>query len=124
MSWCSDPFLTYLKAYGYCVIRLPKSDVKPLQIQAKQGKDLDRLGDLTTLMMAGSNIPLPPVSENMQAANISGQRTSDLSFGVGLSILGSFLGAMGGSKLGLDVKYQQAKTVAFEFTDNSDHRAL
>lgn len=115
--WCRDPFLTYLKAYGYCVIRLPKADVKPLQILAKQGKDLDRLGELTTLLVAGSTIPLPPISENTQVANISGQRTSDLSIGVGLSILGSIIGAMGGSKLGLDVKYQQAKTAAFEFYD-------
>lgn len=115
--WCSDPFLIYLKAFGYCVIRLPKADVKPLQIFAKQGKDLDRLGELTTLLVAGSNIPLPPISENISAATISGQRTSDLSIGVGLSILGSVIGAMGGSKLGLDVKYQQGKAIAFEFHD-------
>lgn len=28
--FCSDPFLTYLKAFGYSVIRLPKADVRPL----------------------------------------------------------------------------------------------
>lgn len=115
--WFSDPFLSYLKAYGYCVIRLPKTDLKPLQIMAKNGKDLDRLGDLTTVLVAGSHIQVPKISENNPAANISGQRTSDISFGIGLSILGSFIGAMGGSKLGLDTKYQQAKTIAFEFNE-------
>lgn len=113
----SDPFLTYLKAYGYCVIRLPKADLKPLQIMTKNGNDLDRLGELTTVLSAGSNIPLPPINENIPAANISGQRTGDFSAGIGLSILGSIIGAMGGSNLGMDVKYRQAKTIAFEFND-------
>jgi hypothetical protein len=114
---CSDPFLTYLKSFGYSVVRLPKVDIKPLQILMKRGNDLERLGELTTLLVAGSNISLPPIKENAKAANINGQRTSDLSLGIGLSILGSLIGAMGGSKLGLDVKYQQAKTAAFEFQD-------
>lgn len=114
---CNDPFLTYLKSFGYNMIRLPKADVKPLQVLARQGNDLNRLGDLAMLLVAGSNIPLPSVSENTRAANISGQRTSDLSIGVGLSIMASIIGAMGGSKLGLDTKYQQAKTAAFEFQD-------
>jgi hypothetical protein len=40
-----------------------------------------------------------------------------MSIGIGLSIIGSIIGAMGGSKLGLDTKYEQAKTAAFEFQD-------
>jgi len=48
---------------------------------------------------------------------ITGQRTNDLSIGLGLSIIGSIVGAMGGNKLGLEAKYKQAKTVAFEFVE-------
>jgi hypothetical protein len=114
---CTDPFVNYLKSFGYNIIRLPKADVKPLQIMTRQGKDLDRLGDLATLLVAGENITLPTAIENEPSANISGQRTSDLKAGIGLSILGTIIGAMGGSKLGLDVKYKQAKTIAFEFSD-------
>lgn len=115
--FCNDPFISYLKSFGYCVIRLPKADVKPLQVLARNGKDLNRLGDLATLLVAGSHIPLPPVSENVTAANISGQRTSELSIGVGLSIMASVIGAMGGSRLGLDTKYSGAKYAIFEFHD-------
>jgi hypothetical protein len=115
MMWCSDPFLNYLKSFGYCIVRLPKADIKPLLILSKQGGSLDRLGELTTLLLAGDDVPLPTISENIPAANISGQRTSNISIGIGLSILSSILNAMGGTKLGLDTKYQQAKTVAFEF---------
>jgi len=82
------------------VIRLPKADVKPLQVLARQGNDLNRLGDLATLLVTGSNIPLPPLSENTRAANISGQRTSDLSIGVGISIMASIIGAMAAPSLG------------------------
>lgn len=114
---CKDPFLTYLKSFGYLVVRLPRADIKPLQVLTGNGSDLSNLGDLASLLVAGANIPLPPVKENNRSASISGQRTSDLSLGVGLSILGSVIGAMGGSKLGLDVKYEQAKTAAFEFQD-------
>lgn len=114
---CADPYLTLLKSFGYCVVRLPKADMKPLQVLAKTRGDLDRLGELSTLLVAGSSIPLPPVTVDTQAASVSGKRTSELSAGIGLSILGSIIGAMGGSKLGLDTSYSQAKTIAFEFQD-------
>jgi hypothetical protein len=114
---CKDTFLTYLKSFGYLVVRLPRADIKPLQVLAGNGSDLSNIGDLASLLIAGTNIPLPLIKENQLTASISGQRTSDLSLGVGLSILGSVIGAMGGSKLGLDVKYEQAKTAAFEFQD-------
>lgn len=114
---CSDPFLSYLKSYGYSVIRLPRMDVAPLQLLVLHGRDLDRLGDVTTVFVPGPRVGLPPLRLDVPAANISGQRTGDLSIGVGLSILGSVLGAMGASALGLDVAYQRAKTAAFEFGD-------
>jgi hypothetical protein len=116
MWWCSDPYLNLLKSFGYSVVRLPKADIRPLQVMAKQGNDLDRLGEISTLLIPGSE-PLPQVTQDRQAANISGQHTGDVSFGVGLSILGNVIGAMGGSKLGLDVQYKKANTVVFEFSD-------
>ena len=112
-----ESFTTYLKAFGYCVIRVPREDVKPLQIMSRNGRDLLRLGDLSTLLVKGGEIDLPQIKPDNKAANICGQRTSALSVGVGLSILGGVIGAMGGTTLGLDGKYKQARTVAFEFSD-------
>ncbi len=120
--FCNDPLLMYLKSFGYNVVRLPRTDIHPLQVTARQGKDLNRLGELATLLVSGSNIPLPALSENIRAANISGQRSSDLSIGIGLSILGSIISVMGGSMLGLDAKYQGAKTAAFEFQNVLEDR--
>jgi hypothetical protein len=115
--WCSDPYLNSLKSFGYSVVRLPKADIRPLQVLAKQGSDLDRLGEIATLFVAGPAASLPHITENMPAANISGQRSGELSIGVGLSILGSVISAMGGSKLGLEAQYTNAKMVLFEFSD-------
>jgi hypothetical protein len=117
----SDPLLTYLKTFGYSVIRLPRTDIQPLQVLVKEEARLTRLGDLATILRPRGQIALPRLKENV-AANISGERTRDLSIGVGLSILGSVIGAMGGSKLGLDVSYKNAKTAAFEFADVLEDR--
>lgn len=118
----SDPFLTYLKSFGYSVIRLPRTDIQPLQVLVKEDTRLSRLGDLATILQPGSRVALPRIKDNLPAANVSGERTRDLSIGVSLSILGSVIGAMGGGKLGLDVGYKNAKTAAFEFTDVLEDR--
>lgn len=114
---CNDPIVGYLKAVGYNVIRLPRRDFKPLQILTRQGKDLVNLGDLTTVLVAGANAQNPVTKVDEPTTTISGKTTNKLSLGVGLSILGSFLGAMGGGKLGLEAKYNSAKSLTFEFSD-------
>jgi len=114
---CSDPFLSYLKAFGYNPIRFPKADVRPLQILTGDKRALDRLGELATVLVTGTHIPLPVIDPDKPAADINGQSTSDLSIGIGLSILGTVIGAMGGSTLGVDASYKQAKTITFEFHD-------
>jgi uncharacterized protein (UPF0297 family) len=114
---CTDPFVAYLKSYGYNVVRLPRANLKPLEVLSRQGKNLGRLGDLTDVMNPGGNVTFPAISLDNRSSNISGQRTSDMSIGLGLNILGTIIGAIGGSTLGLDAKYKQAKTVQFEFQD-------
>lgn len=42
---CNDPFVNALKRSGYNINRLPKADIKPLQLLCKNGDDLERLGD-------------------------------------------------------------------------------
>jgi hypothetical protein len=94
----------------------------PLQLLARRGDTLDRIGELATVIVPGGSISLPPVKKDTPAASLSGLRSGDLSLGIGLSVLGSIIGAMGGSKLGLDLKYKSAKSVTFEFQDVLEDR--
>jgi hypothetical protein len=114
-----DPLVTHLKAYGYNPVRLPRADIKPLQMLYKDRKDLSQLGELTSVLInrSGSNTQIPKTKENIPAANISGKKTADMSFGIGLSFLGNIISAMGGSILGLDIKYQQAKSISFGYDE-------
>lgn len=112
---CNDPYLDALRSFGYNVVRLPRADVSPLQLLARRGDTLDRLGDLATVVLPGDSVPLPRIRKDTPAANLSGRRSGDLSLGVGLSLLGTVIGAMGGSKLGLELGYKNAKSVSFEF---------
>ncbi len=114
---CTDPFVAHLKSYGYNVVRLPKADIAPLQVLERQGRSLGRLGDLADILVAGEAIPLPEVRRDVRAANISGQRTGSMNIGIGLNILGTIIGAIGGSSLGLEAAYEGARTSVFEFED-------
>ena len=118
---CGDPYLKELRSKGYNVVRLPKADIRPLQLLAKRGDTLDRIGELATVLPV-AQVPLPPVTADTPVASLSGVHSGEFSLGFGLSILGSIIGAMGGSKLGLDVTYKNAKSVTFEFLDVLENR--
>src|SRR5687767_6545739 len=111
----SDPALTYLKEYGYSVVRLPRADIKPLQLLQRQGKELSSLGPADTVFKAGAE-PLPGVQEGVAAADIKGSIKTTLGLGLGLALLKNFLEAFGATGAGLELAYSKAKTVTFEFT--------
>jgi hypothetical protein len=118
----SDPFIKALKSFGYNTVRLPKADTMPLQVFSRNNNNLERLGALTKLLTPGDAIPPPPIISGNPTANINGQRTGDIKIGLGLSILGNIIGAMGGTSLGLETQYQQAKSAVFEFSGVTEDR--
>jgi hypothetical protein len=61
--------------------------------------------------------PLPPTIGNVRAAQITVKRTGKLKAGMGISILGNFLQAMGAKGAGLDTTFNKAGNLTFEFTD-------
>jgi hypothetical protein len=115
--WCNDPSIAHLKQFGYNIIRLPRADFGPLRLLARQGGELESLGEIGSLFEPAEDAPLPPVKRDAHAADISGQRTSDMKLHLGLDILGTVIGAMGGSRLGLDAKYEGARSIAFSYQD-------
>jgi hypothetical protein len=118
----SDPFIKALKSFGYNTVRLPKVDIMPLQVFSRNGNNLERLGALTKLLTPGETIAAPPITSGVPTSNINGKRTGDIKIGLGLSILGNIIGAMGGSSLGIETEYKQAKSAVFEFSGVTEDR--
>lgn len=112
----SDPILKMLKDFSYNVIRLPRTNVRPLQILEKQGNDLVALGEITDLFQAGS-AAVPVVGPDEQAGFINGKRTRDLDLNVGLTLLGGIIGAMTGTQANVSAAYKKASALVFEFND-------
>jgi len=113
-----DESISYLKDRGYCVLRMPRSDARPLQTLRKAGKkDLTRLGELATITTAGAN-RLPRLSrDNVAPIQIAGKESSSTKVEVGLNILGNLIEALGGNKLGASLGFASAKTMTFTFDD-------
>src|SRR5688572_22034960 len=113
-----DQSITFLKNHGYSVFRVPRSSTSPLQTLLRAGKkDLDRLGELGTISIAGAN-PLPLISrDNLAPVEISGKESSSTKIEVGLNILGGLIKALGGNTLGISAGFTRAKTLTFKYED-------
>jgi hypothetical protein len=113
--FCQNPYITFLKERGYNIVRLPRSDFYPLLLLAREGeRDLSQMGRITELLVDAE----PPVTHfGVPAAGISGKRTNVLNASIGLDILGTLLGAMGGGQIGLNAKFGKTRGVSFEFPE-------
>lgn len=112
-----DPFLNLLKSIGFLPLRLPRSDVQPLQLLNVDGKDLSLLGPLTQAMR-GTNAAIPPVEDDIHtAAQVQGTSSSTVKLSIGLNILGNIISALTGQNLDISAAYQHAATLKFEFDD-------
>ena len=110
-----DQSLAFLRQYGFSVFRFPRASAQPLELMHRNGKDLTRLGMLPDLVEAGAVTSLDVRREASPGIDIEGKETSRVNVAIGISILGSFIGALGGGKLGLDLGFKSAKTITFEY---------
>jgi hypothetical protein len=113
--FCKDDATTYLKRLGYNTVRHPREGIRPLDIIGRQGSSVKYLGHLKKLI---KNAPrdLPPIREDQTAGDINGNTSSKLAMAVGVNILGSILGAMGGNA-GVTTHYEGARTIQFSFSN-------
>ena len=100
-----DQSITFLRGYGFSVFRFPRASAQPLELMHRDGKDLTRLGMVPDLVTAGEIAPPDVRRDASPGIDIEGKETSKVNVAIGLSILGSFIGALGGGKLGLDVAF-------------------
>lgn len=111
-----DQSITFLRSQGYSVFRFPRASAQPLELMHREGKDLTRLGMVPDLLNAGVEPPPSVRRDANPGIDIEGKETSKVNVTIGLSILGSFIGALGGGKLGLDMAFNKARTVTFQYT--------
>ena len=111
-----DQSITFLRSNGFSVFRFPRASAQPLELMHRDGKDLTRLGMVPDLVTPGDQ-PAPDVRrDSAPGIDIEGKETSKVNVAIGLSILGSFIGALGGGKLGLDAAFNKARTVTFQYS--------
>jgi hypothetical protein len=111
-----DQSITFLRGYGFSLFRFPRASAQPLELMHRDGKDLTRLGMVPDLVMSGEIGPPEVRRDASPGIDIEGKETSKVNVAIGLSILGSFIGALGGGKLGLDAAFKSARTVTFQYT--------
>ena len=110
-----DQSITFLRGYGFSVFRFPRASAQPLEVMHRDGKDLTRLGMVPDLISAGEVAPIEVRRDENPGIGIEGKETSKVHVAIGLSILGAFVGALGGGKLGLEGGFNRARTVTFEY---------
>jgi hypothetical protein len=121
---CKDPALLRLAQYGYNAIRLPRENIRPLDV-LMNAKTIERLGPISDFCEAGTATPIPTRSA---AAPLDGVSSNALNLGAGLEVLAGFLGLTSSSSAGFGVAYKGASRLRFHFdapsVDGIDPSAL
>ncbi len=110
-----DQSITFLRSFGYSVFRVPRMSAQPLDVLHRDGKDLNRLGAIVDLVEPGG-VALPPVHrDDRPGVSIEGTQSSKVNVSVGVTILGAFIGALGGGNLGVQTGFSRARSVTFTY---------
>lgn len=115
MAICKDQSLLYLRERGYNVIRHPRIGISPLDLIGFQNGETLTLGALNELVTT-SDQPYPEITPNQTAVDIEGQSTSRMKIGIGVNLLGTLIGALGGT-IGANFGYENAKKVSFQYSN-------
>lgn len=118
MGWkslCSDdPLIAALQTtYKAIPLRVPATNVLPLQVVRYDGERSDRLGSLSDALEGTETINVPLQSADV--AGVLGQSSRKVNLSLGLDILGPYLSAFGLSTVGLDTAFEGASQVSFSF---------
>jgi hypothetical protein len=112
MVKCKDSTVSYLASFGFNIIRLPRSDVRPGDVLAGAGPELSYLGHLTDIWKLREPFAL---EEPAFAAFLSGRKTDKMQVDAGIAILSSLLAPVGVSVPRLKTAFSRTKELAFGF---------
>jgi len=101
---------------GYNVVRLPRTDIMPLEIIGSRGEDVQRLGSLSDLARPRAIGGYPKIGDPVALPDIAGQCSSKIGAKIGCHLLDGFLGSLGAS-LGGSLDYSNAQRMIFQFEE-------
>ena len=107
MTICKDPLVEFLKEFGFCLVKYPKSDLQPPRIYEKSSIGLTDAGNLKDVFEK-SDQPTPSIRKNKPRADISNSRSAFIDFNIGFDFLKDFLQAMSCPTIGLDIAFKKA----------------
>lgn len=108
--------MSYLSKFGYAAVAMPRTTLRPGQILLHQNGALVSPSPLTSIFEPDGGLRPPIVSDDRPAAGLNGVSTDRLDLNLGLSILGSFITAIGGS-LGFKFAFNNSKRIEFVYDD-------
>jgi len=111
-----DPSVSKLNDLGYNVIKVPRTDIAPLDLIAhdKNTRQLSKIGSISSFWKTAAALPAPgPASV---AASLNNTHSNKLDLGFGLDLLKGALAVFGASAPSLDLSHTSAKSLQFNYT--------
>ncbi len=118
---CKDPALSYLNDFGYNVVRLPRADIRPLDLVGRHRGSFERIGRLDQLI-SPSKSPFPSVRWNCAVSDLEGQRSNQLDFSVAAKIVAAFISGLGGNPA-VSSKLSHLSKMQIQLSDVKSDRA-
>ena len=117
---CKDPALGYLNDFGYNVVRLPRADIRPLDLIGRHRGSVERIGRLDQLLTPSKNL-LPTIRWNCPVSGLEGQLSNQLDFSFAAKIVASFVQGLGGNPA-VSSKLSQLSKLQIQLTDVKSDR--
>ena len=115
MGVCKDPVTTELNKRGYNLVKLPRVGIDPMDVLGRENNSMEKLGSIAEVWT--STAPVPPVGAPAPVSGVTGEKTSDLDVGIGLTLLADALAGLGAglSLPSLSLAFKKARKVQFKF---------
>jgi hypothetical protein len=111
-----DPSISKLNDLGYNVIKVPRTDIAPLDLLAHDAASpqLRKIGTISSFWKTSAPVPVPgPPSV---AASLNNTHSNKLELGFGLDLLKGALAVFGASAPSLDLSHTSARSLQFNYT--------
>ncbi len=111
-----DELVQVFREYGYCLVRLPRTGVQPLQLLARnRDGSYALMGAVGRLFQAHPDYPEPSLPPEKPApSQILGRESTKLKRSIGLELLGNFTEALGLGDASADIENERVDKISFE----------